>query len=345
MTDYLLSVDSYADVIALYQSVPFDGSNIDGIGINLWTVGSLEASVAAAITYKMRGMDASVNGLYDTWLAAGAPDTGGTYYSGALALPLRDVTIVDSWTTPPAYITSGNPYIDPPSSPNSFDDEFSSGSADLSVRGWGVKTLAGVTLTRGGDINPWDTTGPVGNTYWSSIVGSWIFIQGPASTQIFLYKAVTLAPGDTYFTRCGTPYRHDSSASGRYQEVAFWANASGTPDPANRVYVSIYETSTAPVNLDMGRNLASAFGGTSRNKWYRTDIKGINYQASTNTYRTFGVDSGSGDAVVNSPTGGPAGSSLVYFGIAHVAGPAGATPSMLAVDFVRKKTANAWIVP
>lgn len=49
------------------------------------------------ITYKMRGEDAVANGTYDTWLAIGTPDTTGALYGGALATPLRDIIVVDSW--------------------------------------------------------------------------------------------------------------------------------------------------------------------------------------------------------------------------------------------------------
>lgn len=247
-----------------------------------------------------------------------------------------------------ASIYTGNPFIDPPTSPDSFDDEFSSGSPDLSVRGWTIKTLAGATLTRpagsAGDIRPWDTTGPAAGTYWSTIIGSWLFVQGPASTQYYIFKSVTLAAGETYFMRAGSPYRHDSSASGRYKEVALWANSGGTPDPANRVYVSHYETNAAPMNLDQGRNLANAFGGTSRNRWLDCDIMGIYFKATTNDYRTFAVNSGTGDSITNSPSGGPSSVNLVHFGISNVSGAAAATPTVLAVDYARRVTGHKWIV-
>lgn len=334
----------------LHQNLAFDPSNLEYVGMNLWSVGSVgrSSSSVAATYYKMRGQDAAVNGLYDTWIASGAPDTAGTYYSGALALPLRDVVVVDSWSALPGSIASGNPFVDPPTIADSFDDEFSSGSADLAVRGWTIKTIAGATLTRpagsAGDVRPWDTTGPAAGNYWSTIIGSWIFIQVPASTQVYLYKAVTLVVGETYFMRCGTPFRHDSGATGRFQEVAFWQASAGVPDAQNRVYVSYYELSTAPQNLDMGRTLANVFGGTSRNKWYDVDIKGIYYKASTNDYRTFGVNSATGDSVVNSPTGGPSAANIAYFGVSHLPGAAAATPSVLAVDYARRVTGHKWIV-
>lgn len=49
--------------------------------------------------YKMRGMDAVTNGLYDTWITS-APDFAGASYAGALATPLRDIVVVDAWSLP-----------------------------------------------------------------------------------------------------------------------------------------------------------------------------------------------------------------------------------------------------
>jgi hypothetical protein len=51
-----------------------------------------------ALLYKMRGMDAVVDGLYETWLA-GSSDLRAQSYAGALALPLRDVCVIDVWNT------------------------------------------------------------------------------------------------------------------------------------------------------------------------------------------------------------------------------------------------------
>lgn len=47
--------------------------------------------------YKMRGMDAAIDSLYDTWLAYGAPDMSASKYTGALTRPLRDVIVIDAW--------------------------------------------------------------------------------------------------------------------------------------------------------------------------------------------------------------------------------------------------------
>lgn len=61
---------------------------------NMWTViaGPWQVSV-----YKMRGMDAAVSGLYDTWLSSEV-DLDGSEYHGALATPLRDIIVIDTWS-------------------------------------------------------------------------------------------------------------------------------------------------------------------------------------------------------------------------------------------------------
>jgi hypothetical protein len=66
------------------------------IAANVWSVAAVGGSSTTTI-YKMRGMDAVVHGLYDCWLATGAPDFAAAQYTGALTTPLRDVVIVDDW--------------------------------------------------------------------------------------------------------------------------------------------------------------------------------------------------------------------------------------------------------
>jgi hypothetical protein len=47
--------------------------------------------------FKMRGMDHNTNGLYDTWIVYGIADSNGTYYTGSLVTPLRDIIVVSKW--------------------------------------------------------------------------------------------------------------------------------------------------------------------------------------------------------------------------------------------------------
>src|SRR3954470_3213507 len=63
---------------------------------NLWTVVPTSWRITR---YKMRGMDATVAGLYDTWIVQTEPDLDGSEYGGALAKPLRDVIVIDSWSS------------------------------------------------------------------------------------------------------------------------------------------------------------------------------------------------------------------------------------------------------
>ncbi|OPZ36599.1 MAG: hypothetical protein BWY99_02012 [Synergistetes bacterium ADurb.BinA166] len=59
------------------------------------TAGSI--AVATAEHFQMMGMDAIVDGLYDTWNVVGTPDYAGAAYSGGLNTPLRNVSIATRW--------------------------------------------------------------------------------------------------------------------------------------------------------------------------------------------------------------------------------------------------------
>jgi len=50
-------------------------------------------TVLTPVKYKMCGQDASVNGLFDTWVVSNAPDFTGSQYTGSLATPLRDIFV------------------------------------------------------------------------------------------------------------------------------------------------------------------------------------------------------------------------------------------------------------
>lgn len=66
---------------------------IGAVAINAqpWTTGTRY--------FKMRGMDQVTNGLYATWIVTGSPDFAASRYVGGLNLPLRAVTLVDTWST------------------------------------------------------------------------------------------------------------------------------------------------------------------------------------------------------------------------------------------------------
>lgn len=238
---------------------------------------------------------------------------------------------------------TGNPFIDVPSSPNTFDDEFNSGSDDLAIRGWTVKTSGGTTLTRGGDIQPWSGTGPTSTTYWSRLTGSFLFVQIPAATTVFIFKSVSLSAGDHYFARIGSNYRFDSSGDANFCEVGFYGNSAGTPDLNNRVYCSIFETSTG-MKCDMGRITGGAAGVTSRALSQTHDIRGVRL-VSGSSYSVFSADSANGQSQSSTGFAGAMSSANVaYFGIAFTSPTAGATPNIHCIDYARKKTGDAWLI-
>jgi hypothetical protein len=65
----------------------------------IWQVYEAGYPPPAVMAYKMRGMDAAISGLYDAWISVGTPDYAGTGYHGALATPLRDIVVIDTWET------------------------------------------------------------------------------------------------------------------------------------------------------------------------------------------------------------------------------------------------------
>lgn len=97
MADFVLAIDGYTPALANYLNVDKGPSGLDGIGINLWSVGT--AGAPSVPIYKMRGMDAAISGLYDTWVVTGVKDPTGINYHGSLATPLRDIIVIDTWNT------------------------------------------------------------------------------------------------------------------------------------------------------------------------------------------------------------------------------------------------------
>lgn len=73
-----------------------------------------------------------------------------------------------------------------PASPSAVDDEFTSGSADLAVRGWTIVSAAGVVLTRAGDIQPWVAPTSIPATqYRSTITPDGLLIQAAGETWVY----------------------------------------------------------------------------------------------------------------------------------------------------------------
>ncbi|HKT94675.1 MAG TPA: hypothetical protein VJS18_21125 [Paraburkholderia sp.] len=247
---------------------------------------------------------------------------------------------------------SGNPYIDPPASPNAFDDEFSSGSPDFAVRGWTV--VSGTTVqTRSGDINPWNVAGPAANTYWSTIIGSWIFVQAPIGVQLDIYKNITLANGDTYFARMGGSLSPVPGGPGRYNEVGVYAASGAGVDNNNRVYSTISEsnTTTTWITYDMFAVAAGSSAGFSRLGFggWSFDVRGVRFDQ-VRSYYPLMLNSASG-GVVTAPCGAGPQSGSVGVTPSRAAmrnlfsNSGGQTPEIWAIDYFRKKTANAWLIP
>jgi len=245
-------------------------------------------------------------------------------------------------------LPTGNPYIDPPLVANAFDDEFDSGSPDLAIRGWTVKTTAGVTLTRAGDIDPWNSSGPAAGTYWSTLKGSQILLQFPTSTtSTLIFKAISLSPGDTYFTRIGGSARADGTSVAQGADVGLSANSAGLPDLANNVYVTSYSTNTGGENVDMARTTGGAFSGITKTVGIGAlgDIRGVHWTSGTSFY-PFLANSSNGDTMTSAPAGAVNGSTIEWFTIRYnpiTTAFAGTLPWILSIDFARKTTGTAWI--
>lgn len=239
-----------------------------------------------------------------------------------------------------------NPYIDAPAVPNAFDDEFFGGSADLATRGWTVVTSAGVALTRSGDINPWDTVGPVGNTYWSSLRGSWLFVQGAPGVAIDIYKAITLAAGDTFVARMGAPHNLNAGVATRFSEFGLYGAAGAAVDPNNRVYNVQKDDAGFPAYMlfDSGRITGGVFAGAGgRLSLGMNDLRLVHFTSGTD-YLSFAGDSASGNLSGVGLAGGPAAALLVRCCMRYTFSTAGSVvPQVWSIDYVRRKTGDAWI--
>lgn len=259
-------------------------------------------------------------------------------------------TSKDALETLQASIAAGNalvPYIVAPATPNAFDDEFSSGSADLATRGYTVVNASGTTLTRSGDINPWDATGPAGNTYWSTIIGSWLFFQGAPGVQVSVYKTITLAAGDTYFCRMVGTYNIADTASSRFNEFGLYLPSGAALDDNNRVFSTVRDdTSTAMLIYDFARLTGGVAGGvTGRQALGGHDIRGVHFASGT-THQVFAVDAQNGQPKVQEVTGCPAAASLTRVAFRNLfTNTGGRTPQICGIDFFRKKTSDAWLIP
>ena len=291
--------------------------------------------------------DAQVNSAIGGYTAKSPVASADQFYlaDSAASNAIKRATLADIIALVPT--STGNPYIDLPSSPNAFDDEFNSGSDDMATRGWTVRNPSGTLLTRSGAINPWDSTGPVGNTYWSTRIGSWMFLQAAPGVQLDISKAITLAAGDTVSIRTGGSYHFATGAAGRYNEIGFYALSGSALDAGNRVFWTVRDdpTSTNYIFYDMFTVTANVqqSGGQSRLPLANVDVRSVHFDSGT-THYLAGVNTGSNQVTSLKLTNCPASSNLTVFGFRNLFSTSGSAVAQLwAIDYVRRKTGNAWI--
>lgn len=239
-----------------------------------------------------------------------------------------------------------SPYLRKPASPNAFDDEFESGSPDLAVRGYTViNSSTGVAQTRNGNLDVWGS--PPAGTYNSQLIDSWLFIQAPAGVQLDVYKAVTLAAGDTYYARSTGSYNLSTAAVGRFNEIGFYGASGALLDNNNRVYTTVQDDpSTFYLYVVAGRVTATVFAGVSRLMLAGHDIRGVFYDTGT-TFVPFVLDSQNGEPSAINSTGCPAAATLTRFALRNLFSSSGSAgvPQIWGLDFIRKKTSRAWLIP
>lgn len=286
-----------------------------------------------------RGAVVAVTGDYEASQVTNDSLVSGAEVSDALNTLAAAITAVGNYA-------GSYPYIAVPAAPNAFDDEFASGSPDLAARGYTVVTSAGVTLTRAGNIDPYGTA-PVGNTYFSQIIGSWLYLQAAPGVQIDFYKTITLAAGDTYSCRMAGVYNLATNVNGRFCEFGLYGASGAALDASNRVFNTVRDDTTSVyLQYDAARVTAGATAGaTGRSALGGHDIRGVHFVSGTD-YDTFYLDSQSGEPKSTRVTGAPASATLTRVGLRNLFGTGGsAVPQIWAIDFIRKKTANAWLIP
>ena len=270
--------------------------------------------------------------------------TNDSAVSGADVAAALDVLLSAVATTS---VNAGSyPYIQPPAVPNAFDDEFSSGSPDLAVRGYTViNATTGVVQTRNGNLDVLGA-GPPAGTYNSQLIGSWLYIQAPAGIQLDIYKAITLAAGDTFAARIVGTYNLATGANGRFNECGLYGAAGALLDNNNRVYATVRDDTTANYLIyDAARVTGGALvGAAGRTASGGHDIRAIYTPSATNGMTIF-LDSQSGEPKSATFAGAPALATLTRFAVRNLFSASGsAVPQIFGIDFIRRKTGNAWLI-
>lgn len=256
----------------------------------------------------------------------------------------------------PQIAPTGNPYLDPPATPNALNDEFDSGSADLSIRGWTVTNSANATMTRVGDIEPWNPTasGLTATTYKSTILGSQLMFQVLAGTSVSITKPITIAAGSgaMYWGRLGIPgYASGSTTPTSYLGVDVTYSSGGFPDGTNRVYSQMRSEGTGTlgsVAYEGGRFFGGVLVTDSKaGQSPGADILGVKLFSGSSDWRTF-YASGAGTTVTSTADSVLATSiAFARMFIGETAGtgvPNSLTSQIYSIDFFRAASGtSAWI--
>ena len=288
----------------------------------------------------------TVNAIHET--SGPTQLTIGAISSGQVLIRSGSTVIGSTAGTP-----TGNPYIDPPLVAGPLDDEFDTGSADLAVRGWTVKNGSNVTMTRLGDIQPWNkATSLSGTQYNSTLVGSTIQVQVALGVQINIYKAVTIASGggNLYWARISGPkYASGAALDNNYAGVTLNYSSGGNPDLNNRIFTQSFTSGTnSVVTQQRGRVVAGAVTATTRTSNIGDlDLYGIKLRSGTTDWDAFAADSRTGSVtseIINTLSATSMAFVVMYFVAAQTTGTATDNSQIFTIDFFRSGSgATSWI--
>ena len=251
---------------------------------------------------------------------------------------------------------TGNPYIDAPTSPDSWDDEFLGGSPDLATRGWTIYNHTdSTTMTRVGNVTG-SPSGTLSNSqYRSTIFGSTLMLQVPTSKFVFVLKAAT--GSGMFVARMGGPM--GAGATPAYGLLLTTASSSpyitanhnsGTGPGWQLVYID-----TTPAMRYLGRTInAGTFTDvsvtTNVNFNFTCDTFICNHDESApSQYGTFvNASSMQTRGTSTAGTNGAAimATPLAMAGIACFTGLGSGTAggaNTFSIDYVRRLTVNSWI--
>jgi hypothetical protein len=244
---------------------------------------------------------------------------------------------------------TGNPYIDPPSAgANALDDEFSSGSPDLAVRGWTVKDAAGTVYTRAGNVA---SNSPLPGTYNSTIVGSVLYFN--CATEVYISKAIPNVGSQqsqwaVSARVLGYPYKNDSGLAPLYNSRKVLVSNTDQPNivAGNAYfYVASYHNGSEWVMESVGRNGIFSYlrsRTVTQLNFSAADV--LHVSGDGTQYRHYGIDSGMGAVTYTTSSQDAAttvSSGVTRFGVALFCSSSGGQGSgfgnTLAIDYIRYK--------